>query len=159
MDQKQLWRFGIKFKWNNHFAFRNSRRTIPVIFEPFFVVSGHDHTVNVSSPTDTNSRANAENWFTNTGADTAAHEFGHLLGLEDEYNLTLTRYVEVTGGKEPATQNQIGGYTLPNVMGPSSRLPVGRHMMPFLMHLNNMERGLAASAGRRPDFYKLTKQK
>ena len=54
-----------------------------------FVESGYDNTVHISRGS---GRANSGNWFTSTNKWVAAHEIGHLLGLNDEYADNSDRY-------------------------------------------------------------------
>jgi peptidoglycan hydrolase-like protein with peptidoglycan-binding domain len=67
----------------------------------FHLVSGtgpeaHDVTV---VPAPTTGRANAGKWFfaDPNAASTIPHEFGHLIGLRDEYQQSAADYTEVTG--------------------------------------------------------------
>jgi hypothetical protein len=76
---------------------------------------GKDHTVDVfqfdptlakkDRPT---SRSNSGTWYTiDPRRSMAPHEFGHLIGLADEYNRTEEHYVNVTG-EEPSVGNPAG---------------------------------------------------
>ena len=57
-------------------------------------------------------REDAANWYAGptatagasdtTDGNTAAHEFGHLFGLADEYNLRAADYTRLTGQAVPA---------------------------------------------------------
>jgi peptidoglycan hydrolase-like protein with peptidoglycan-binding domain len=52
----------------------------------------------VDPPDTTPGRSNASNWHTGDDrAGLAPHEFGHLIGLQDEYNQLAEHYVETTG--------------------------------------------------------------
>jgi peptidoglycan hydrolase-like protein with peptidoglycan-binding domain len=76
---------------------------------------GKDHTVEVLRFDPTlkkadrkNSRSNSGTWYTiDTDRSTAPHEFGHLIGLADEYNRIEEHYVKVTG-EEPAVGDPTG---------------------------------------------------
>jgi hypothetical protein len=71
------------------------------MFISFHLVSGsgpdsHDVTV---VPAPTTGRANAGKWFVAdpNAASTIPHEFGHLIGLRDEYQQSAADYTQVTG--------------------------------------------------------------
>ena len=76
---------------------------------------GKDHTVNVrkSDPTlakdkKKQSRSDSSNWYTiDDRRSMAPHEFGHLIGLADEYNRTEEHYLTVTG-EEPSVGDPSG---------------------------------------------------
>jgi hypothetical protein len=54
------------------------------------------------------SRSNSGTWYTiDPRRSMAPHEFGHLIGLADEYNRTEEHYVQVTG-EEPAVGDTAG---------------------------------------------------
>jgi hypothetical protein len=81
------WEGGIKRRWNGKFRLRGSGgKTLDVWFLPIFVY--HDdaahHTVRVLPGDET---SNEHKWYEEDSADTAAHEFGHMIGNPDEYNL------------------------------------------------------------------------
>jgi hypothetical protein len=70
---------------------------------------GNHHTVNVyqydpklAGADRARSRSNIGNWYTiDSRRSLAPHEFGHLIGLADEYNRTEEHYVTVTGEEPP----------------------------------------------------------
>jgi peptidoglycan hydrolase-like protein with peptidoglycan-binding domain len=76
---------------------------------------GKDHTVNVFQfdPTVAKkdrplSRSNSGTWYTiDARRSMAPHEFGHLIGLADEYNRVEEHYLNVTG-EEPAVGDPAG---------------------------------------------------
>jgi peptidoglycan hydrolase-like protein with peptidoglycan-binding domain len=76
---------------------------------------GKDHTVNVFrfDPTLKKadrplSRSNSSTWYTiDNRRSMAPHEFGHLIGLADEYNRVEEHYLNVTG-EEPAVGDTAG---------------------------------------------------
>jgi hypothetical protein len=81
------WEGGIKRRWNGKFRLRGGGgKTLDVWFLPIFVY--HDdaahHTVRVLPGDET---SNEHKWYEEDSADTAAHEFGHMIGNPDEYNL------------------------------------------------------------------------
>ncbi len=62
--------------------------------------SSAPHKVRVGAPTpaDPNPRSDAANWYVNDQRKgLAPHEFGHLVGLEDEYNRIEEHYAQATG--------------------------------------------------------------
>jgi hypothetical protein len=76
---------------------------------------GKDHTVDVfrfdptlSKANRPLSRSNSGTWYTiDNRRSMAPHEFGHLIGLADEYNRVEEHYLNVTG-EEPAVGNPAG---------------------------------------------------
>jgi hypothetical protein len=85
------WRNGIENKWGNHFACccdlkatstSNCRNFSTLTFEVQWVTSNPHHTVRVIVGP---ARSNMLTWDTNDTGDVASHEFGHMLGLVDEY--------------------------------------------------------------------------
>ena len=85
------WRRAIERYWNNRFEANNGTTTLGLHFLPLFVYNADDDphfTVNVRQGT---GRANVSNWYVEDDEeDTAAHEFGHMIGNPDEYNLPAT---------------------------------------------------------------------
>jgi hypothetical protein len=80
------WEQGISRRWNGKFRLRHKAATLDVWFVPVFVYhdpSAH-HDVTVHSGDDVSSE---HDWYEEDSADTAAHEFGHMIGNPDEYNL------------------------------------------------------------------------
>lgn len=93
------WIKDIKDVWNNYRAVEvGGSRQFDIEFDP--VVSADGTTVQVckpAKPTD-NPRSDAGHWYTNdTRKGLAPHEFGHLIGLDDEYNRSEEDYTAVTG--------------------------------------------------------------
>ena len=80
------WEGGINRRWNGKFRLRSGASTLDVWFLPIFVY--HDdaahHTIDVRPGDET---SNQHLWYEDDSADTAAHEFGHMIGNPDEYNL------------------------------------------------------------------------
>jgi hypothetical protein len=142
-----VWQNGIAAKWNNAFHVENGRR-IPIVFEPVWNSSGAHHDIELHKPPVV--REDAANWYAgpsvNTGpgaaqdttdANTAAHEFGHLIGLADEYNLTAADYTKFTGSAPPAGPMPASGYDTTSVMAVITGPVEGRHMRPFVNWLNS----------------------
>ena len=142
---RAIWENGIAAKWNNHFHLENGRR-IPIVFEPVWVPNSAHHEIKLHKPPVV--REDAANWYAGpaanptgatkdtTDADTAAHEFGHLIGLADEYNLTAADYQKYTGSAPPPGPMPASGYDTTSVMAVITGPVEGRHMRPFVNWLN-----------------------
>jgi hypothetical protein len=92
------WRSGIRNRWNGHFHIQGPRR-LAIEVDPIFTRRNHHVAVKVKSGA---GRENMTNWFLTTTADTAAHEFGHMIGLEDEYRLSTAEYTRLIGSSPTA---------------------------------------------------------
>ena len=83
------WEQAIAKLWNGKLRLRSGTQTLDVWFIPMFVY--HDtaahHQVTVTAG---NARSDEHNWHADDPGGTAAHEFGHMLGNPDEYNLPAT---------------------------------------------------------------------
>jgi hypothetical protein len=148
---KQIWRDGIANRWNGKFHIENDHR-LALVFEPVFTEVMAHHTVKLHKPPIV--RENSSNWYvgptanadpskppdTTTG-DTAAHEFGHLVGLEDEYRLTAAEFKRLVG-RDPtaADQDPDIGYTVPRLMSAGQADVEERHLKPFIDWLNQHRR-------------------
>jgi hypothetical protein len=83
------WERGIDRYWNGKFRLKNGAHSLDVYFIPVFVFydkTAH-HNVRVLPGDDRSSRLK---WYEDDSEDTAAHEFGHMIGNADEYNLPGT---------------------------------------------------------------------
>jgi hypothetical protein len=139
------WITGIQNRWNNQFHIENSRR-LAVVFDPIFTAANYQHSVQVQNPPATGiTREDESNFYTNTSPDVAAHEFGHMVGLEDEYRLTAADYQRLSGTAVPAGAAPAQGYTIPGLMVAGGGPVQGRHLAPFLQWLNSHR-----LAGERP---------
>ncbi len=106
-DIKQIWS---TFKAVNHSD--PKKKSVDLNFE---VKRGGAHTVQVfqfdkslTKAERPQSRSNSGTWYTiDNRRSMAPHEFGHLLGLADEYNRVEEHYVKVTG-EEPAVGDPAG---------------------------------------------------
>lgn len=96
------WEQGINSLWNNQFALVSADQAFPVLFDVKFVEDGggehHDITVIAGA-----GRSNANTWYVEEegwGPDyheeKAAHEYGHLIGVFDEYANGATKDGYVT---------------------------------------------------------------
>ena len=148
---KKIWRDGIANRWNGKFHIENDHR-LALVFEPVFTEVLAHHTVKLHKPPIV--RENSSNWYvgptanadaskppdTTTG-DTAAHEFGHLVGLEDEYRLTAAEFKRLVG-RDPtaADQDPDIGYTVPRLMSAGQADVEERHLKPFIDWLNANKR-------------------
>jgi hypothetical protein len=141
-----IWQNGIDAKWNRAFHVENDRR-IPIVFEPDWNGPSAHHSIELKDPPV--EREDAAHWYAGpnanpgpgaaqdtTDANTAAHEFGHLIGLADEYNLTAGDYQKFTGTAPPAGPAPASGYSTTSVMANITGPVEGRHMRPFVDWLN-----------------------
>lgn len=100
------WMEDIKSVWNNYKAVEDGAlapREFEIEFNPK-KSSSAKHAVKVGKPTkkNPNPRSDTDNWYVNDNRrGLAPHEFGHLVGLDDEYNRPEEAYVNTTG-LEPA---------------------------------------------------------
>jgi peptidoglycan hydrolase-like protein with peptidoglycan-binding domain len=107
-DIKQIWS---TFKAVNHSD--PKKKSVNLNFEA--KRGGKDHTVDVfqfnpalKKADRPKSRSNSGTWYTiDPRRSMAPHEFGHLIGLADEYNRIEEHYVNVTG-EEPAVGDTAG---------------------------------------------------
>jgi len=87
-DLRALWEAGIERIWSNRFDVVDGPFRYPMLFDVQFVTFFADHVVSVHSG---DGRSDMLNWFTESNwgpvylDEIAAHEFGHMLGLFDEY--------------------------------------------------------------------------
>jgi len=101
---KTLWLSNILGAWNNKFKLQNSVRELPITFKVSLDAGPNPvlaHSYKWVWP-----NLNAGNWIVpddrrpsqKAAVSTAPiHEFGHLIGNPDEYNLSAAHYVAVTG--------------------------------------------------------------
>ena len=145
---KKIWRDGIANRWNGKFHFENDHR-LALVFEPIFTDSDPHHEIELHKPPIV--RENSSNWYvgptananypakaadTTTG-DTAAHEFGHLVGLEDEYRLTAAEFKRLVGRNPTAADKDPDkGYWMPTLMTAGQGDVEARHLTTFTAWLN-----------------------
>jgi hypothetical protein len=105
------WLQDITDVWNHYKAVEDGGvREYDIDFNPVVSSNGH-HKVKVRKPTkqDPNPRSDSANWYVNdTRKGLAPHEFGHLVGLDDEYNRPEEQYAATTG-QEPSVGKLTSG--------------------------------------------------
>jgi hypothetical protein len=74
------WRSGIITKWSDKFGCMGAMPNLT--FDVQWVAAGEHHAVTVRPGS---GRSNMTTWYEGDDGDTAAHEFGHMLGMRDEY--------------------------------------------------------------------------
>ena len=138
----KIWGDGITNKWNGKFHLEGNRR-LAIVFEPIFNSGKPHHKIKLHKPPIV--REDAANWYCGpaasagvdtTDGNTAAHEFGHLFGMADEYNLRAADYTRLTGQAVPAGPVPAQGYTSTTVMGAVAGPAVAKHYERFVTWLN-----------------------
>lgn len=154
------WRSGIDSIWNNRFSAFNGTNRLRIIFQPMFdntEQNPHHNVVIIDSPN--RHRSNESHWWLYEDGRSIAHEFGHMIGNLDEYNLPggiaeipeevcypsgvgciplsaeeeLHNSIEgLTGVERPPRAD---GYDLPTIMG-TGREVRRRHVWPILEWFN-----------------------
>jgi hypothetical protein len=93
------WSGQIDGRWNQFAVTEPGGRKIPINIRMRDDPSGF-HRVNVHAGFD---RANTANWYLQQDENTAPHEFGHLMGLPDEYMRSPADFAAVTQADETIT--------------------------------------------------------
>jgi hypothetical protein len=109
------WLADIKEIWSTFKAVNTSDPTAKSVDLDFEAKRGAGHRVEVfvfdpkkKKAERAESRSDSGHWYTiDTRRSMAPHEFGHLIGLADEYNRTEEHYLGVTG-EEPSVGNPAG---------------------------------------------------
>jgi hypothetical protein len=165
-DKYSSWQDQIRNVWNRRFYVTNGTNRYDIVFVPVFL-SGPDAAAtkiramtNASlrcSPNLQPGRSQQDCWFMNVGLSTVSHEFGHILGASDEYNLpgsnqeiinsgvtgmsvqdmTLSSMEGVTGSPQPVNPNKTayGSNTQMGHHNISTRVEA-RHLTRLIMLLN-----------------------
>jgi hypothetical protein len=98
----------IRSIWNKFDAVseENEDWRIAINFDPQSVTSGADNQVKLAVSTPEKNRSDAGTWLIDDPDinGTAAHEFGHMIGLEDEYRRTHADYKRLLGKDPPPGQ-------------------------------------------------------
>jgi hypothetical protein len=105
-EPKREWFSQIRSVWN-HFDIVNTEtgERVLLIFEPVEDPAGYP--VQVLQGT---GHSNEGQWYLgDTRTTTAPHEFGHMLGLQDEYQVTAGHYEGITGEETPEG-DWLGGF-------------------------------------------------
>ena len=155
----KIWRDGIDNVWKDKFHLENAAgKKLPIVFDARFGAPNPHHKIELLPPVlDKASgklvkgRADAGHWYAGPNANsvapedtsnglTAAHEFGHLIGLADEYQLRKADYERMVG-PAPAAVEPAGGFTSTSIMGDKTGGPTAKHMETFVVWLNRHLRG------------------
>jgi len=107
-----LWQGQIRSVWNVFKLEEPGGVSMPIEFD-FNDADGAERTIRVKQNKvpgvkSQEDRANAGMWFPAMSTDTAPHEFGHLIGLDDEYQRTHGDYQRVTGQDRTGPENASG---------------------------------------------------
>lgn len=133
-DTFARWRGAIEATWNNRFVAENGTAKLDLVFVPMFTEANPTYTIEIDESKQYVRSDTGTFWIhVNIKTQrTVEHEFGHLIGNDDEYNLPATaaeipaslklspeeikrNTIEgITGEKKPAKK---GGYTLESIMG------------------------------------------
>ncbi len=138
---RNRWLTGIRNAWNGKYHIEGPRR-LRLVFQPTFTSSNPHYKIKVHNKP--GMRENSGNWELNTTGPTAAHEFGHLVGHEDEYNRTAADFQRITGRAPtmadravPGVSGAVAGYTdWTSIMVAGFPSAKQRHFIKFLNWLN-----------------------
>ncbi len=107
------WNRRVHDKWDQFAAVEPGGTKIPINIS-MRSDDGGDHTVAVHKNTDPDpanwwkDRADAGNWYLRMKDSTVPHEFGHLVGLPDEYQRTGADYRKIVGEPAAGPSNESG---------------------------------------------------
>ncbi len=116
--------------------------SLDLVFNPQSVTSGGDNTVAVKqSPPGTVGRSNSSEWFADDPdvGQTASHEFGHMIGLEDEYQRTHRDYTRVVGNgpDSGAATGDAPASDIANQMNAALNLPAAQRVAACTQVISN----------------------
>lgn len=162
-DVYDRWQRAMTSAWNNKFTATNGVNTLNVVFVPLFLSEPDPQAISIRVMTDKTQRCSPSTepgrseqtcWFLNVSDRTVAHEFGHILGASDEYNLPgsyqevrnagitisaedmMASTVEgIRGTARPAIASG-SGYDVPNLMGSGSTAVETRHLSRLIRLIN-----------------------
>lgn len=153
--------------WDNAYSLRNANRTIPIRINCNFTSDSPHHTINVYAKSTgvKYGEYNLSNWYPDaTGFSNLApaHEFGHMLGNRDEYNLSAADYLGTVGTAPNAASpgvtkdtDDVGNerFTNDSVMGGNAAGRVDkRHLNYFVNWMNSNRRKRADGTFVEPAF-------
>ncbi len=128
--KRNEWRRQIDAAWNGRFRVVSGATRLPIIFVPVFTESNPHYSVGIVDR-EKFFRSDMTTWWLHDPR-LVAHEFGHMLGAADEYNLPGTAAEVPTALGLSAAERQrssfegvtgtaravrVGGYSLPGIMG------------------------------------------
>lgn len=162
------WRSAIERFWNGKFVLNNGSRSLRFVVVPMFYYEDApaEQTVKIMEDdeqacprSDDPGRANAGCWFTSSSNETVAHEFGHLLGAADEYNLpgSIAEIPAATRGE--LTAEDLEFTTMEGITGRARRQRdqgydinslMGRHSNSTRVYARHIERLVRRINGRLP---------
>jgi len=105
------WQSQIDSVWNQYALVEPGGQKIPITMSLTNASSGKTIRVVQNETPGTyggEDRANAGKWYPVMPADTAPHEYGHLIGLPDEYQRTREDFEEITGASPIGPVNASG---------------------------------------------------
>jgi hypothetical protein len=152
--------------WDGKYSLRNANRTIPISINCNFTSDSPHHSINVYAKSTgvKYGEYNLSNWYPDAAGFSTlapAHEFGHMLGNRDEYNLSQADYIG-TVGTDPTTDanatketDDVGTerFTNDSVMGGNAAGRVDpRHLTYFVNWMNRNRRTKADGTFLEPAF-------
>ena len=106
----QEWQSEVDSIWNKFVVTESGGRELPIIMEMGDDSSGYHHIDVVENETpgkySGSDRANAGMWYPAMKEWAVPHEFGHLIGLPDEYQRSHADFTEITGEVKTGPTNE-----------------------------------------------------